>query len=72
MTDEQLIAAGDFVDELISLGVLQSPPQDRATLLNAPLFVIPKAGQPGEWRCIADMLRGGQNMCIVNDPTILP
>ena len=72
MTDEQLVAAGEFVDELISLGVLQTPPQDRATLLNAPLFVIPKAGQPGEWRCIADMLRGGQNMCIGNDPTILP
>ena len=72
MTDEQLIVAGEFVDELIALGVLQSPPEDRATLLNAPLFVIPKAGQPGQWRCIADMLRGGQNTCIGIDPTILP
>ena len=72
MTDEQLVVAGEFVDELIGLGVLQSPPEDRATLLNAPLFVIPKAGQPGQWRCIADMLRGGQNTCIGIDPTILP
>ena len=72
MTDEQLVAAGEFVDELISLGVLQMPPKDRETLLNAPLFVLPKAGQPGQWRCIADMLRGGQNMCIGVDPTILP
>ena len=72
MTDEQLVVAGEFVDELISLGVLQLPPTHRATLLNAPLFVIPKPGQPGQWRCIADMLRGGQNMCIGTDPTILP
>ena len=34
MTDEQLIAAGEFVDELIELGVLQSPPEHRETLLN--------------------------------------
>ena len=72
MTDEQLVVAGEFVDELISLGVLQSPLKDRATLLNAPLFVIPKAGQPGQWRCIADMLQGGQNTCIGVGPTILP
>ena len=72
MTEEQLIAAGDFVDELVSLGVLRLPPPDRRTLLNAPLFVVPKPGQPGQWRCIADMLRGGQNMCLGTDPTILP
>ena len=72
MDDEQLVAAGEFVDELIALGVLRLPPADRKTLLNAPLFVVPKPGQPGEWRCIADMLRGGQNMCLGNDPTILP
>ena len=72
MTAEQQIAACEFVDELISLGVLRLPPPTRPTLQNAPLFVVPKPGQPGQWRCIADMLRGGQNSCIGNDPTILP
>jgi hypothetical protein len=34
--------------------------------------VVPKEGQPGEWRVIADMLRGGQNECMGNDPVFLP
>jgi hypothetical protein len=45
---------------------------DAEILLNTPLFVVPKEGQPGKWRVIADMLRGGQNMCKGNDPTVLP
>lgn len=60
MNEEQLKVAGEIVDELISLGVLQLPPKDRKTLANATLFVVPKPGQPGQLRCIADMLRGGQ------------
>ena len=72
MTPPQLKVAGEFVDELIELGVLRPPPSGRDTLLNAPLFVVPKPGQPGQWRTIADMLRGGQNTCIGADPTILP
>ena len=36
------------------------------------MFVVPKLGQPGQWRVIADMLRGGQNSCIGADPVILP
>ena len=31
-----------------------------------------KEGQPGEWRVIADMLRGGQNEFMGNDPVFLP
>jgi hypothetical protein len=38
----------------------------------APLFVVPKEGQEGEWRVIANMLRGGQNECIAGNPVYLP
>jgi hypothetical protein len=72
MTPEQLKTAAEFVDELIGLGVLRLPPEERAVLLTAPLFVVPKPGQPGQWRCIADMLRGGQNENIGPDPVYLP
>jgi hypothetical protein len=39
------------------LGICDEAPFGRPVLLNAPLFVVPKEGQPGEWRVIADMLR---------------
>ena len=42
------------------------------TFSNAPLFCVPKEGQPGEWRVIADMLHGGQNACMASDPVFLP
>ena len=41
-------------------------------ITNAPLFVVPKPGQPGQWRCIADMKQGGQNACIGPDLVFLP
>jgi len=72
MTEDQLATAAEFVDELIGLGALRLPPAERAVLLTAPLFVVPKPGQPGQWRCIADMLRGGQNENIGPDPVYLP
>jgi hypothetical protein len=72
MDEEQLQVAAAFVDELIDLGVVDTLEDGQAILLNAPLFVVPKEGQEGEWRVIADMLRGGQNMCIGNDPVVLP
>jgi hypothetical protein len=72
MDEEQLQVAAAFVDELIDLGVVDTLAEGQAILLNAPLFVVPKEGQEGEWRVIADMLRGGQNMCIGNDPVVLP
>ena len=53
MDGAQLQTAGEFVDELISLGVLCLSPSYRDTLLNAPLFVVPKPGQPGQWSCSA-------------------
>jgi hypothetical protein len=69
MNEIELIAAGKFVDELISLGVLQ--PAKEELLGNCPLFCVDKPLQPGEKRCIADMKRGGQNACIGKDPVYL-
>ena len=67
MTPEQLETAILFVDELIRLGVLweQDPSDIRK---NMPLFLVPKPGQEGQWRCIADGKAGGQNEVCVNDP----
>jgi hypothetical protein len=72
MDEEQTQVAANFVDELMSLGAVQTPPEGRKVLTTAPLFVVPKEGQEGEWRVIADMLRGGQNECIAGDPVVLP
>ena len=72
MTPEQSQIAGEFVDELVALQVLQEPPPNRPTECNAPLFLVPKEGQPGQWRCIANLLDGGQNSVVGNDPVFLP
>ena len=72
MDEEQLEVAANFVDELISLGVLRPLPEGEEVVCTAPLFCVPKEGQPGEWRVIADMLRGGQNECVGSDPVFLP
>jgi hypothetical protein len=76
MNAEELKVAEEFVDELVALGVLRPPtdpdgsPFDVVT--NAPLFTVPKPGQPGQYRCIADMLKGGQNESVGSDPVVLP
>ena len=67
-----LEAAREFVDKLILLGVFREIDEGMRVLSNAPLFVVPKPGQPGQWRCIADMRAGGQNDCIGPDPCFLP
>ena len=67
-----LEAARQFVDELISLGVFREIDKGLKVLSNAPLFVVPKPGQPGEWRSIADMKKGLQNSCIGADPCFMP
>jgi len=64
--------ATEFVEELMRLGVLQPLPEGASLRANAPLFCVPKAGQPGQWRPIADMKRGGQNAHIGKDPVHLP
>lgn len=72
ITDEQGRIAGEFVDELVALKVLREPPPGLLTECNAPLFLVPKEGQPGQWRCIANLLEGGQNSVVGNDPVFLP
>ena len=67
-----LAAAAAFVDELLDLGVIWSIEEGMKIVANARLFVVPKDGQPGEWRIIADMKKGGQNECIGADPVFLP
>jgi hypothetical protein len=75
MNAEELVVAAEFVNELMALGVLR-PPKDKGgqpidVVTNAPLFTVPKPGQPGQYRCIADMLKGGQNEAVGSDPVVL-
>ncbi|CAJ1936814.1 unnamed protein product [Cylindrotheca closterium] len=72
MDEEMLEAAVQFVDKLVELGVLRSTDEGLTVLANAPLFVVGKDGQPGQWRVIADMLRGGQNDCVGQDRVFMP
>jgi hypothetical protein len=72
MDEDQLSTASDFFDELVSLGALELCPPDDPLVANAPLFCVPKPGQPGQWRVIANMKEGGQNASIGNDPVYLP
>jgi hypothetical protein len=71
MDASQSAIAGAFLDELMSLGVVRLVPAGRKVICNAALFCVPKAGQPGEWRVIADMKTGGQNAHIGKDPVFL-
>jgi hypothetical protein len=41
-------------------------------LANGRLFCLPKPGQPGQWRILSDMKRGGQNAAVGLDPTVFP
>jgi hypothetical protein len=72
MDAEQLDVAAAFVDELEALGIVLQPKDGEEVLSNAPLFTVENEGQEGQWRVIADMLRGGQNECIGADPVVLP
>lgn len=69
MNEHDLSIACQFMDELIDLGVfLKCKKED--ILLNFPLFVVPKPKpeQKGEYRCIADGKKGGQNAACIPDP----
>jgi hypothetical protein len=66
MDDDSKVAAGIFVDELKSLGVLV--PLMEELRANCPLFCVDKPFQPGKKRCITDMKSGGQNRCMGKDP----
>jgi hypothetical protein len=71
MTEEQLEIAEEFLCELVDLGVLLEV--DSAYVkTNSPIFCLPKPGQPGQWRVLADMKKGLQNEAIGADPTTFP
>jgi hypothetical protein len=72
MDDEQLRISVQFVDELLDIGALGRPPNERPILTTTPLFCVPKPGQPGQWRVIANMRDGGQNEVVGTDPVYLP
>jgi hypothetical protein len=70
MDAEERLAAGKFLDELKSQGVLAKA--GRKLKANCDLFCVEKGPkQPEEKCCIADMKKGGQNICIGKDPTFL-
>ena len=70
MTDDQRATAVEFVEELMSLGVL-IPADPEEIVTTCPLFILPKPGQPGQWRVLADMKKGGQNEVVGKDPVYL-
>ena len=61
----------EFVDELRDLGILVDPSEDMEVKSNAPLFAIPKSGQPGQFRVICNMKDGLQNDVVSGDPVFL-
>ena len=69
MTPAQKETAALFYGELKQLKVLRPPTEE--VLATTPLFCLPKAGQPGEWRVLANMKEGGQNTVIGQDPVFL-
>ena len=72
LDSDQCAIAGEFVDELKALGILEASPSDDPIVANCPLFVVPKPGQPGQWRVIADCKKGGQNTTMGPGPVYLP
>jgi hypothetical protein len=71
MDEDQICIAEEFVDELVALGILVEVPEGEM-VANGPLFCLSKPGQPGQWRILSDMRRGGQNKAIGSDPTVFP
>ena len=70
LDDSQVSTINQFMAELISLGTLIPRPRLSVHTI-APMFCLPKHGQPGEWRIIADFRVGGQNECMAKDPVYL-
>jgi hypothetical protein len=54
MDEDQMVIAEEFLDELVSLGVLIEVALGEM-VANGPLFCLPKPGQPGQWRILSDM-----------------
>ncbi len=72
MNPEELKVATAFVEELRQLGVIERCADFDVELVNNfPLFLVPKPGQPGQWRCIANGKDGNQNEVCVGDPCMM-
>ena len=68
MTPETRAIAKEFVDELVHIKVLIPKPPGLVIKNTLPLFILEKAGQPVEHRCIANAKEGGQNVACAADP----
>ena len=67
MNDVENATAIQFVDELLELGVLEKESYPGSVVNSCPLFLVPKPGQSGQYWCIAEMKKGGQNAVIGAD-----
>jgi len=63
--------ASEFIDELLEIGAMGPLPPGVDPWVIAPLFAIPKEGQPGQFRVIADFRSGTQNQSCGADPVFL-
>jgi hypothetical protein len=72
MDVDQLEMACEFVDELLALEALEEDDPADPVRANAPMFLLPKPGQPGQWRILANLRAGGQNTVVGADPTVFP
>lgn len=68
MDAEQMPIAKEFVSELVDLGAMGTHP---IVLTAAPMFMLPKDKQPGQWRVLANFKEGGQNAVVASDPVYL-
>ena len=71
MDEDERKVACTFVADLLKIGAFRQLRQGERLWSNAPIFCVPKPGQPGEYRVIADCKKGGQNAHIGGDPVYL-
>lgn len=71
MDEDATAVAAEFIDELLGIGAMGPLPPGVDPQVIAPLFAVPKAGQPGQYRIIADFRRGTQNQFAGPDPVCL-
>eukprot|EP00957_Ditylum_brightwellii_P130187 9930795-Ditylum_brightwellii.AAC.1 len=73
MSTEQQKVAAAFVDELNEIGAVKKVSEGSKLCTNSSLLkVVPKPGQPSEWRVLPVMRKGRQNDHIVPDPVHYP
>eukprot|EP00957_Ditylum_brightwellii_P151693 11552017-Ditylum_brightwellii.AAC.1 len=70
--EEQHTVATKFVSELLVLDIVEPIAQGSTLKANGTLQVIPKPGQPGQWRVLSDMCSKFQNNHIAIEPVHYP